>query len=186
MKKVEYNFNFANFLSFSRMFSAIPLIYFLNNIHLPNYYIYSTIVVIYIVLSDVLDGYFARKANVVTNLGKIIDPVADKVCLWSVLIFLINIYFIPFLLFFILLSIRDFVLTSFSVYLLVKHNYVSQSNVSGKIFIFIATFMIVFFIYKFNLFYSYILYFASILMLIISTISYIKEHREKIDYYESI
>jgi cardiolipin synthase len=35
-------------------------------------------------LSDCFDGFFARKLNQVTSLGKILDPIADKVTLISV------------------------------------------------------------------------------------------------------
>ena len=47
-------------------------------------------------ISDALDGYFARKLNQVTSLGKILDPVADKLFLLSsfTVSYLINI--IPF------------------------------------------------------------------------------------------
>ena len=42
-----------------------------------------------IFLSDVLDGPLARWTDQVTNLGKIVDPVADKICMMVVLVFLI-------------------------------------------------------------------------------------------------
>tara|TARA_Y100000817_G_C16831482_1_gene533743 strand:- start:4 stop:564 length:561 start_codon:yes stop_codon:yes gene_type:complete len=178
--------NLANFLSITRMLSAIPLIYFLSNINHVDYVLYSQIVVLYIFLSDVFDGYFARKTNVVTGFGKIIDPVADKVCLWSAIIFLIIKDPALFLPLFILLSIRDFIITAYSIFILLKFGYVSQANSSGKFFIFITLTMMIFFIYDFNLYISYFLYILSILTLVSSTFEYLKKNKEKIKFYESV
>jgi len=178
-------FNIANFLSITRMLSAGPLIYFLSNSNYTNYIFYSYLVVLYIFISDVFDGYFARRNNIVTSFGKIIDPVADKVCLWSAIIFLIIKNPMLFLPFFILLSIRDFIITSYSIYVLIKYDYVSQANNSGKFFIFTTLLMIIFFIYDFNLYISYIFYSMSVLTLLSSTFEYMKKHREKIKFYES-
>ena len=178
--------NFANFLSISRIFVAFPLIYFLNNINSPNYLEYSQITVLYIVLSDVLDGYFARRSNLVTDFGKIIDPVADKICLWVVLIFLIDKYHLLFLIFFVLLSLRDFILTSYSIYLLLQYNYVSQANLYGKLFIFTTVVMLVMHIYDFNLYLQRLSYVVSMGMLLFSTYQYVKEHQSKIEKYEYI
>ena len=101
----------SNFITFLRMFSGIPLILFLERMNISNeYFYYSIYVVLFIVISDVLDGYIARKTNTVSSLGKILDPVADKICLMCVLVYLIDIYHIPYLVFFILLSIREVVL----------------------------------------------------------------------------
>ena len=79
MFKVGENFfNFANFLSLSRIVACFPLIICFNRMNYdPNYKYYSIIIIVYIVLSDILDGFYARKANVVSSFGKIIDPVAD-------------------------------------------------------------------------------------------------------------
>ena len=41
------------------------------------------------ILTDMLDGYFARRLNQRTNLGKILDPIADKAIISAVIIALI-------------------------------------------------------------------------------------------------
>ena len=147
---------------------------------------YSIVIVIFIILSDILDGFFARRYNQVTRIGKIIDPVADKICLMFVLIYLIDIYHLPFLIFFILLSIRDIVLISITAYLILYKNFVTQANNYGKIFIFFSMLMIIFHIYDINYYIGNILYIISIILLFVSMIFYIKEHMKKINTNENI
>lgn len=47
-------------------------------------------------LTDYLDGYFAKKHHLVTDFGKIMDPIADKFLILSAFVIFTKMYIIPF------------------------------------------------------------------------------------------
>lgn len=51
-----------------------------------NHYVYAIIIVGFSGLTDILDGVIARRFNMISDLGKILDPLADKLTQASVLI----------------------------------------------------------------------------------------------------
>ncbi len=64
----------------------IPIFVALYLINFPYHEFVATGIFIVASLTDWLDGYLARKHNLVTDLGKFLDPVADKVLVASALI----------------------------------------------------------------------------------------------------
>lgn len=52
--------------------------------------ILATLVFIIAASTDGLDGYIARKRKLVTNLGKLLDPLADKLLVTAVLVYLVE------------------------------------------------------------------------------------------------
>lgn len=66
--------------------ALIPVFIALFLIPFPYHQIVATAVFVVASLTDWLDGHIARKYNMVTTLGKLLDPVADKVLVASALI----------------------------------------------------------------------------------------------------
>jgi phosphatidylglycerophosphate synthase len=137
-------------------------------------------IILAIFLSDVLDGPLARWTDQVTNLGKVIDPVADKICMMVVLIFLIqdkdfgHLFFT----FFILITTRDTLLIITAIHLIQNQEEVFESLVSGKIFIFTSVVMMIFYIFPTPDYLRLIAYTLSILFFIISTYFYYQNFKE--------
>ena len=84
--------NIPNLLSISRLFLVFPLILFLE-INRP---FYVFILIIIGGLTDYFDGLIARKFNLKTRLGAILDPLSDKVFYLIPLVFLCKNNLIPF------------------------------------------------------------------------------------------
>ncbi len=63
-------------------------------------------------LTDLLDGYIARKYHLVTNFGKFMDPLADKLLVSAALICLTALGFIPAWMTIVIIS-REFIISGF-------------------------------------------------------------------------
>lgn len=78
--------NLPNQLTLGRVV-AVP---FFIVIYLMGYETIAAILFILASATDALDGYLARRDNLVTNFGKIMDPLADKVLVVSALVLLVE------------------------------------------------------------------------------------------------
>ncbi len=94
--------NLANRITLARIFLVPIMTFFLlvkldvNPLTIGNYSItwnqvFATLLFIIAASTDGLDGYIARKRKIVTNLGKLLDPLADKLLVAAVLISLVEI-----------------------------------------------------------------------------------------------
>lgn len=89
--------NIPNQLTLLRILLAIPFIYFLGNAESGGmtYRIIALVLFSIASITDFLDGYIARKHNLITDFGKLMDPLADKILVISALVIFVDIKYIP-------------------------------------------------------------------------------------------
>lgn len=131
-------FTFSNFLSFIR----IPLGLYLYYLISERIVIYALITIIIVMISDFADGYFARKLNQVSELGKIFDPVGDKFCVALGSIALYNSFGLP-LWVVILIIGRDILILLGSVLLVTRFPFVAPSKWLGKIAVTVISLLLI-------------------------------------------
>ena len=100
---------------------------------------------IFIILAaatDVLDGYIARKYNMVTDFGKLMDPLADKIFMVTAFIMLADKQILPGWVAVVILS-REFMVTGLRL-LAANKGIVISADITGKIKTFVQMLFLVF------------------------------------------
>ncbi|MBX9659269.1 MAG: CDP-diacylglycerol--glycerol-3-phosphate 3-phosphatidyltransferase [Nitrospiraceae bacterium] len=82
--------NLPNLLTLTRIL-LIPVFVVLFVTPDPDRSLMAAIVFVVAAVTDMLDGYLARRSGQVTKLGKLLDPIADKLLVLSALILLVNV-----------------------------------------------------------------------------------------------
>lgn len=86
--------NLPNMLTMGRV-AVIPLVLWLLGRGTPKDCAWAAIVYSLAAITDLLDGYLARKMNVVSVLGKFLDPLADKLLVMASLVYMVPMGRIP-------------------------------------------------------------------------------------------
>ena len=123
--------NLPNILTIGRILLSPVFLYVLKG--RDNFFVITTVLIVFIIASitDYYDGVLARKGNIVTNFGKILDPIADKLMIGIALYCFVKLGFI-FWWVAALIFFREIVVTIHRFYLL-KRGIVVAAVKSGKI-----------------------------------------------------
>lgn len=174
----------SNLLSFVRFLMFIPVIY-LFEYYETDYNIRFYLVALYLfaAVTDLLDGYLARKFNEITELGKVIDPLADKAMVIAIVLmmyskgFLSDIYFYTIIL-------RDVIIFLGGIYVTKRIGKVLPSNLLGKITVTSIGFYLIF--ATLNLesltLFNNLFYFLSLIMSYLSLVGYGIRAKEAIQW----
>ena len=167
-------FTISNFLSFIRLLIAFPLWFLLDDTGKEDSTLLVIILALVAIITDFLDGYIARKRNEITEIGKTIDPIADKSVVGVVVVKLFLTGKIPEYFFYIVLG-RDVLIFLGGIVLSTKLRKVLPSNMLGKITVTILAFLLLLIILNYdqnNLFFKGI-YFSTLLLIIVSFVAYV-------------
>ena len=173
-------FYISNLISLLRIFLLIPVSYLL----LSDFTAQNTLIIILVLcmyLSDLLDGFLARKMNLVSESGKIIDPLADKISVTVIALILLYLGKIP-LWFVAVVVLRDILISVFGIYLDRKKDIRLMSNTAGKIAVFSIGLIILFAVInsQLSLKINTYLYFVSLILILFSSFLYYKRFRQTV------
>ena len=130
-------------------------------------------------LTDLLDGKIARKYNLVTNFGKFMDPLADKLLVCSAMICLISTGQLPAWIVIIIIS-REFIISGFRL-IASDNGVVIAASYWGKFKTVFQIFMVIVLIVNIQNFVFYVigqaLIYISLALTIISLIDYIVKNK---------
>ncbi len=169
--------NIPNILTIFR-FVLIPFFCYFFFLESEYHLIYALIVFLIAGITDVLDGYIARRFNQITELGKMLDPLADKVMLVSVLICLATTQLIP-LWILLLIILKELFMIIGGLYLYFHHvNIVIPSNWYGKVATVCFYLAIVLVLTKINTLISQIALYLAVFMAVVAFVNYFKIAKE--------
>lgn len=99
---------------------------------IPLKFIIIDIIFIIGALTDKLDGYLARKNNQITNFGKFLDPIADKILVISAMLILVEANKLPAWIPIIIIT-REFAVSGYRLIAVEQNGKVIAANMWGKL-----------------------------------------------------
>ena len=136
-------------------------------------------------VTDWFDGYLARKNNLVTNFGKFMDPLADKLLVCSAMICMIELNRLP-AWFVIIIIGREFIISGFRL-IAAEHGIVIAANYWGKFKTASQMIMIILLILHFDGIFvtlEQLFIWLSLALTIISLITYIWQNKSVLSMQE--
>lgn len=120
--------NVPNFLTLLRFLMIGVMVWF----YLNDKTIYAMITFCVAVFTDFLDGYIARKFNQITNIGKLLDPLADKLLQMAAIFCMYCVGSLP-LIAFILVVLCEVLMVYGASFLFLHRHTIVAANIYGKL-----------------------------------------------------
>ncbi len=120
----------ANLITVVRII-LVPIFLVILLTEMENKEIVAFIIFLIASISDAIDGYIARKLNQITELGKFLDPLADKLLIAAALLALVYLEFVSAWVAAVII-LREIFITGFRFYFVVKDSNFSTSPLAKK------------------------------------------------------
>lgn len=124
--------NLPNKLTVFRIILVPIIVLFLLCEQIPGRYFMALLLFFVASYTDYLDGKIARKNNLITDFGKLMDPIADKILVMSIFICFSVSGDVPAIVT-ILVVVREFLVTSIRILVLESKKIVISANIYGKL-----------------------------------------------------
>lgn len=170
--------NIPNILTVFRLI-LVPIFVIVYFSEMQNANIIALLIYGIAAITDMLDGYIAKKYNLITDVGVVLDPLADKIMLISVIICLYITNNVPLLILLIIGVKEIFMIFTGSLLFIRKERIIIPSNIFGKIATVLLTFCIAFIlIFPNNKEIMYLLY-ITVFIKILALVSYSRIYKTK-------
>ena len=136
----------ANIVTLLRIL-LVPIFIVILLTEMENKEIIAFIVFLFASISDAIDGYIARKFNQVTDLGKFLDPIADKLLISAALLALVSLGEVETWAVAVII-LREIFMTAFRFYFYMKEASFSASRIAKNKTLFQIIAISIFIIYK--------------------------------------
>lgn len=182
--------NLPNKLTMFRVILIPFFVFFLLAPFFPGYGNYVAVAVFIVAsLTDLLDGYIARRCHMVTNFGKFMDPLADKLLVCSALICLVELKKLAAWIVIIIIA-REFIISGFRL-IAADNRVVIAASMWGKCKTVVQMAMIIVLILNLNFFVflpgngqldilyllGVVLSYAAVVLTVVSLIDYLYKNR---------
>ena len=175
--------NIANKLTLLRVI-LVPFFAFfmLAGDIVPYSYLWAAVIFAVASITDTADGKIARKYNLVTNFGKFMDPLADKLLVCSAMICLVDLKLIPVWVVLIIIA-REFIISGFRL-VASDNGIVIAASYWGKFKTTFQMLMVIVIIFNINLQLGWlnilgtILIYVALVLTVVSLIDYIAKNKD--------
>jgi CDP-diacylglycerol--glycerol-3-phosphate 3-phosphatidyltransferase len=127
---MTYKMTLANAITIGRIL-LVPIFLVILLTEMENKEILAFSIFLIASVTDAVDGYFARKYNQITNLGKFLDPLADKLLVVAALLALVYLDYVAAWVAAVII-LREILITGFRFYFMVKDSAFSASWLAKK------------------------------------------------------